>query len=151
MDLSKIEQSVKMIEEAKASYKKALEEAITPGLKYIAEKYGEQIQSIHVIASTPIFNDGEPCEHSSDWGVGYNWLGHYGMEDLLEDWFDDEEEKIEELMNAEIDVPTEVNNFVRQVLDPYFEEKLTTNYQVHIRFESNGTYILEEDEYDCGY
>jgi hypothetical protein len=73
------------------------------------------------------------------------------MEDLMEDWFDDEEDKIEELMNAEIDVPTEVNNFVRQVLDPYFEEKLTTNYQVHIRFESNGTYILEEDEYDCGY
>jgi hypothetical protein len=49
MDLSKIEQSVKMIEEAKASYKKALEEAIEPGLKYIAEKYGEQIQSIHIV------------------------------------------------------------------------------------------------------
>ena len=151
MDLSKIEQSVKMIEEAKASYKKALEEAITPGLKYIAEKYGEQIQSIHIIASTPSFNDGEPCEHSSDWGIGYNWLENYGMEYLLENWFEYGEGKIEELMNSEIDVPKEVNSFVSQVLDPYFEGKLMTNYQVHIRFETNGTYIIEEDGYDCGY
>ena len=155
MDLSKIEQSVKMIEEAKASYKKALEEAITPGLDYIAKTYGEQIQSIHIVGTTPSFNDGEPCEHSSDWGIGYNWLENYGMEHLLEDWFDldedDDAEKIEEMMNVDIDAPTEVNNFVSQVLDPYFEEKLHTNYQVHIRFESNGTYILEEDEYDCGY
>ena len=151
MNLSKIEQSVKMIEEAKASYKKALEEAIEPGLDYIAKTYGEQIQSIHIVGYLPSFNDGEPCVHSSDWGIGYSFLENYGMEHLIEDWFECEEEKIEEMMNVYIDTPTEVNDFVRQVLDPYFEEKLTTNYQVHIRFESNGTYILEEDEYDCGY
>jgi hypothetical protein len=150
MDLSKIEQSVKLMEEAEASYKKALEEAIAPGLDYIAKTYGEQIQSIHIIAYTPVFNDGEPCEHSSDWGVGYGWLENYGMEDLMKDWFEDEEERIEELMNAEINVPAEVNNFISKVLDPYFESKLHTNYQAHIRFE-DGSYILEEDEHDCGY
>jgi hypothetical protein len=148
--MNKIAEATKAIQAAKKAYNTALKEAVDPTLKHIAEHYGEQLDIITIIGSTPVFNDGEPCEHSTDWGVGYGWLVNYGIEYLMDDWFEDQEELIEALLEKDVAVPTEVNTFIREVLDPFFEEKLDTNYRVHIIFE-NGTYRLEENEYDCGY
>lgn len=148
--MNKIAETTKSIQMAKEAYSNALKEAVEPTLKHIAQEYGSEIDIITIIGYTPGFNDGEPCTHGSDWGFGYGILEDYGMEDFMEDWFEDDEEKIEELMNKLINVPNELNEFVRDVLDPYFEEKLETDYRVHIVFE-NGTYRIEEDEYDCGY
>jgi 2-hydroxy-3-keto-5-methylthiopentenyl-1-phosphate phosphatase len=147
--MNKISETTKAIQVAKEAYSNALKEAVDPTLKHIAEHYGEQLQIITLIAFVPGFNDGEPCEHSTDWGVGYSWLRNYGMEYFMDDWFEDREEQ-EKLLEKDVVVPAEVKTFIGQVLEPFFEEKLDTNYRVHIIFE-NGTYRIEEDEYDCGY
>lgn len=148
--MNKIAETTKAIQNAKEAYSIALKEAVNPTLEHIAKEYGHDIDMITIIGYTPGFNDGEPCTHGSDWGFGYGYLEDFGLEDFMEDWFEDDEEKIEELMNKSIEVPNELGEFVRDVLDPYFEEKLVTDYRVHIIFE-NGTYRIEEDEYDCGY
>jgi len=148
--MNKIAETTKSIQMAKEAYTMALKEAVEPTLKHIAETYGSEIDIITIIGYTPGFNDGEPCTHSSDWGFGYKYLEDFCLESYMEDWFEDDEEKIEELMNKEVTVPTELKEFVRDVLDPYFEDKMVTDYRVHIIFE-NGTYRIEEDEYDCGY
>lgn len=148
--MEKIAETTKSIQLAKEAYSIALKDAVEPTLKHIAETYGSEIDIITIIGYTPGFNDGEPCTHGSDWGFGYGFLSDYGLEDSMEEWFEDDEEKIEELMEKRIDVPKELKEFVRDVLDPYFEEKLETDYRVTIFFE-NGTYRIDEDEYDCGY
>ena len=150
--MNKIAETTNAIQVAKDAYSNALKEAVDPTLKHIAEYYGDKLDIITLVGSTPGFNDGEPCEHSSDWGVGYSFLTDYGLEDLMEDWFDeeDQEELVEELLEKQVEVPEEVKSFIGQVLDPFFEEKLDTNYRAHIIFE-NGTYRIEEEDYDCGY
>jgi len=148
--MDKVAETTKAINDAKDAYSVALKEAVNPTLEHIAKEYGNDIDIITIIGYTPGFNDGEPCTHSSDWGFGYGYLEDFGLESYMEDWFEDDEEKIEELMNKDIKIPKELREFVRDVLDPYFEEKMVTDYRVHIIFE-NGTYRIEEDEYDCGY
>jgi hypothetical protein len=150
MTETKIQESIRLIKEAAALYDKTVQDAFQPGLQYIAENYGNDIDIITIIGYTPGFNDGEPCEHSSDYMFGYSDLENYGGEYLMEDWFEDQEELIEKLLEKEVKVPAEVKTFVATALDEYFEKKLGTNYRVHIIFE-NGTYRIEEDEYDCGY
>lgn len=153
--MNKIAETTKAIQAAKEAYSNALKEAVEPTLNHISKEYGEQLNIITLIGYTPGFNDGEPCTHSSDWGVGYGFLADHGLEDSMEEWFEDEEgevqeELIEELMNKDVEVPQEVKDFISQVLDPYFEEKLETDYRVTVFFE-NGTYRIEEEDYDCGY
>lgn len=150
MELSKLEESNRLIAEAKSKYEQAIKDAIDPGLKYIAETYGEELGVITIIGWTPGFNDGEPCEHSTDHMYGYSDLQNYGMEYLLEEWFEDDEEKVNKLLEQDVKATDEVKMFVATALDEYFEEKFGTNYRVHILFENN-TYRIEEDEYDCGY
>jgi hypothetical protein len=153
--MTKITETTNAINAAKEAYSNALKEAVDPTLNQISKEYGDQLDILTIVGYTPGFNDGEPCTHGSDWGFGYSFLQDYGLEDSMEEWFEDEEgeiqeELIEELLNKKVDVPKEVNEFVSKVLDPYFEEKLETDYRVTIFFE-NGTYRIEEDEYDCGY
>ena len=148
--MEKITETTKSIQLAKEAYSIALKDAVEPTLKHIAETYGSEIDIITIIGYTPGFNDGEPCTHSLDYGFGYGFLSDYGLEYLMEDWFGDDEDKIEELMNKEVKVTQELKDFVSNVLDPYFAEKLVTDYHVTIFFE-NGTYRIDEDEYDCGY
>lgn len=150
MTETKIQESIRLINEAAAAYEKAVQDAFQPGLQYIAENYGNDIGVITIIGYTPGFNDGEPCEHSTDYMFGYRELDNYGMGYLLDEWFEDQPELIEELVEREVKVPAEVKTFVGTALDGYFEKKLGTNYRVHIIFENN-TYRIEEDEYDCGY
>lgn len=150
MTESKIEESVRLISEAKNKYSQAIADAIEPGLKYIAETYGDKLGAITIVGWTPGFNDGEPCEHSTDYMYGYSDLQNYGLEYLLDDWFDGDEDKIKRLLVQDVKVTDEVKMFVATALDGYIEEKHGTNYRVSIIFE-NGTYRIEEDEYDCGY
>jgi len=152
--MDKIAVTTKAIQDAKEAYSVALKEAVDPTLDHIAKNCGE-LDVITIIGYTPGFNDGEPCTHGSYWGFGWGFLAGYGIEDYVEDYIevDDEdllEEKMDELLNKKVTVSQEVEDFVREVLDPYFEEKLETDYRVHILFE-NGTYKIEEHEYDCGY
>lgn len=151
--LNKIKETTKQIAEAQEAYKNAVKDAVEPTLDHIAKEYGDKIDLITILGYTPGFNDGDPCEHGSDYGFGFEWLANYGLEDVVEDLVEDEEDveqKIEELMSKEVVVPEELKNFVGQVLDPFYKEKHETDYIVYIFFE-NGTYRIVEDEYDCGY
>jgi len=149
--MSKVDLAEKAIEAANLAHKKALEEAIEPALKYIAKEYGKELGLITLIGYTPWFNDGEPCTHTSDVLYGYSGLEDYGLEDRMGDWFEDEEEKIEELMEREVNLSSEVRKFGSGILLPYYEQKLHTDFLVHIFFDEDGTYRVEEDEYNCGY
>jgi len=146
MELDLIKNAIQDIEDAKLRHKKMLEDAIDPVLTHIAQNY--QINSIHFIGYTPGFNDGEPCTHSSDYGFGYDWLENYGLEDLVDEWFDDE--KADELRAIDTPDNQNVNEFCRLVLDPHFEETYVTDYRVHVHFE-DGTYRIQVEDYDCGH
>lgn len=150
MTETKIQESIRLIDEAAAVYEKAVQDAMEPGLKYIAEKYGNDLGIITILGWTPGFNDGEPCEHTTDHMFGYSELCNYGLEYLIDDWLEDNEDLAEELKEKRVKVQTEVSEFVSKVLDPLFEKKHGTDYRIHIIFE-NGTYRIEEAEYDCGY
>ena len=147
--MSKLEESNRLIAEAKGKYAKAIQDAIDPGLKYIAETYGEELGIISIIGWTPGFNDGEPCEHTTEHLYGYSALDSYGLEHLVEEWFDTD--RYEELLEKPPVSPAkEVKEFVYGALENWMNEKYQTNYRVHVIFE-NGTYRIEDDEYDCGY
>jgi hypothetical protein len=145
-----LNETTNAIRQAYADYTKAVEDAMAPGLEYIAKNYGENLGLIAIVGQTPSFNDGDPCEHSTDFAFGYADLENWGLEHYLDDWFEDQPEEIEAIYNKKVVVPAEVKEFVTTALDPYFESKLHTNYFIAIRFE-NGTYEIIEDEYDCGY
>ncbi len=151
--MSKLEESIRLIKEAKIKYEQEIKDAIDPGLKYIAETYGDELGVITILGWTPGFNDGEPCEHTTEHLYGYGALANYGLEYLVEDWFEgveNAEDKIEELLEKEVNTPKEVLEFVWNALENWADRKYETNYRVHFIFE-NGTYRIEEDEYDCGY
>ena len=151
--MSKLEESIRLIAEAKGKYAQAIQDAIDPGLKYIAETYGDELGVITILGWTPGFNDGEPCEHSTEHLYGYGALDNYGMEYLVEEWFEgveNAEDKIEELLEKEVNPAKEVREFVWNALENWVDEKYGTNYRVHFIFE-NGNYRIEQNEYDCGY
>lgn len=147
MTKTKLQESIEAISEAQVAYEKAVTDAMAPGLQYIADNYGKSLGSITILGWTPGFNDGEPCEHTTDVMYGYNELYNYGLEYLLEDWFTEEE--IENLPDT-WHVADEVKEFVSKSLEPYFEKKHGTDYRVTIIF-GEGIYKIDEGEYDCGY
>lgn len=146
--MTPIRKSIELISDSKKAYENMISEALTPGLKYIAETYGEELGFIGILGWTPGFNDGEPCEHTEDFMFGYKDLQDYGLECYLDDWFPDED--YEYILDRKVVLNDEIKEFVYNVLSPYYEQKMRTDYFVSIRFE-NCTYTIEEHEYDCGY
>lgn len=151
--MTKLEESIRLIAEAKDKYAQSIKDAIEPGLKYIAETYGDELGVITILGWTPGFNDGEPCEHSTEHLYGYRELSNFGLEHLVEEWFegvDNAEDKIEELFEKAVTPAKEVREFVSNALENWADEKHGTDYRVHFIFE-NGNYRIEKDDYDCGY
>lgn len=149
VEKTKLQESIDAITKAKVDYDKAVTDAIVPGLQYIADTLGSKIGAITIIGWTPGFNDGAPCEHSTDVIYGYNDLFNYGLEYLLEEWYSEEEEA-EKLSEQEYKPSKEITDFVELSLLPYYDSKNDTNYRVTIVF-TDGAYKIEEGEYDCGY
>lgn len=86
-----------------------------------------------VLGSTPSWNDGEACNHSSD--IDFCYYDHVDdSEDLLE---------------SEMDEDTE--NEVYMLIDEELIERVYgTDYKV-VAYRENGEIVVIQEDYDCGY
>lgn len=86
-----------------------------------------------VLGSTPAWNDGEACEHSSDVDFSYY------------DFIDDSGE----LPENEMDEDTE-NEVYMLVDEELIERVYGTDYKV-VAYRENGKIVVIQEDYDCGY
>lgn len=101
---------------------------------------------------TPGFNDGEPCVHSQRVVIGTSWGdGKY---------FDfSDEEDLEEFFEFNEETSTHVNTTCTSLdntgsyleeLQEIFQGIYGTNFELRISYV-NGSVVIEQDTYDCGY
>lgn len=151
----------KQIQAFEEELRKSAEGNLSEIFKELFDKH-QGLRKIVYQGYTPSFNDGEPCEHSSQGSVcnvywrTYSFGPYLSGDDLAEqyeDFFeldsDKETQHIEhsniacvDLSAAEQDV-----NALTEVIDIVYG----TNYQVLITLEDDGSVTIESDEYDCGY
>lgn len=105
--------------------------------------------------STPQWNDGDECTHSSEMftGVqrqGYNNRVYRDYESYdLGDRFTDEDG---EFVNSEADNQNLANaTSLLWEFDDLFQDVYGTNYEVVGRRNSSGQIVVEAEEYECGY
>ncbi len=159
------------VQELRRKAKDARQAALQPFLDELA-KTG-LVSLIVVRGYTPVFNDGEPCEHSSDYYVNIE-----GARDILEDFdfgdwtdelkhnrvwnpvartYDDVPEAPEHnrKLCAEhghvFDTPSEeIMQAIKAVIYDTIEEDFGTNYQV-VFLLNDGKFERSDEDYDCGY
>ena len=160
-----------------AKAKKARTEAMEPFLQALADS--GKVSLIVIRGYTPGFNDGEPCEHSSDFYVNIEEIANeeilgYGFEGLPFDteWLEDipstkkyvagrgYEPIVEGLMEAEkicaehghiwYTPDEEIISAISSVIYETIEEDFGTDYWVIFTLE-NGKMVRYEGHYDCGH
>lgn len=137
------------------------------------------VLKVATVGQTPSFNDGDICEHSSDYFTGewhYSSWGkpgvkYYDFEDngTVEEFFtgesdedEDDEDDESEAVVIGLEAATEEDHetFRKQaaaakgmmeVYDTIFERIYGTNYIVTAKRLADGTIEVENDEYDPGY
>lgn len=88
---------------------------------------------VAVIGSTPSWNDGDACEHSSEIDFCYY------------DYIDDSDDLPENEMTDAIEEE------VYSLIDEYLIERIYgTDYKV-LAYRENGEIVVEHEYYDCGY
>lgn len=108
------------------------EEMITEMFESIFEQYSE-LNGVAVLGSTPAWNDGEACEHSSD--VDFEYYDYIDdSEDLPDNEFSDETE-------------SEIYMLVDEEL---IERVYGTDYKV-VAYRLDGEIVIIQEDYDCGY
>lgn len=149
------ENIAKLQEEAKAARAAAVE----PFLDALAAS-GE-VSLIVIWGYTPGFNDGEPCEHSSDYVINVDdamsediFDRDMGLEELGEKLQDDDGDITAESCRAAGHVFGRASDTIRKAIkDVIFdtvEEEEGTDYYVAYVLE-DGKFVKREGEYTCGY
>lgn len=123
------------------------------------------VNKLAVLGWTPSFNDGDICSHSSEFfsGVISNYRGSRCIDaddySDVNDWFENVEE--DELEDGTVRLfqknTTEDNKVLSsaksalQAFEEIFERVYYTNFLVKAARLSDGTVIVEHEEYDPGY
>lgn len=126
------------------------------------------ISTIYIYGYTPGFNDGDPCEHTTDFYVnvervwlneldGVRMINRYALPkgvSLDDDDCDNEEEaqKIVESAGVQWQDPRDgdVNWAIGNVLIPMLDKEFETDYQVLFVIKDGKVERYHED-YNCGY
>lgn len=139
----------------------------------IFDKY-PSVKKLLTIGSTPYFNDGDLCTHSSEYFSGvastYSWSSnpsqlHYDYEDyndaetfFLEVHPDDRDDEDEDADQPNLDAITGLINeeavgakAMMEEFDTIFERIYGTNYIVSAVRLANGEIEVKNDDYDPGY
>ena len=102
---------------------------------------------------TPGFNDGDPCTHGVDWGVGGQNLSYMDQLDpeyrshLFNEFVGDEDEIPESKL---ADAPIGFEDVISEIIIPICDKRWETDYQVLIWIHQGEIKVLHDD-YDCGY
>lgn len=150
------------IAEFEAELRKSAETNLAEIFKELFDKH-QGLRKIVYQGYTPRFNDGEPCEHSSQGSVcnvrwyeyrdGRRWLTGDDLAEQYADFFeldsDKETQHIEHVNIACVDLSAAENdvNALTEIIDIVYG----TNYQVLITLEDDGSVTIKSDKYDCGY
>lgn len=137
----KIKTAIKDTNEAKRIYFDTAQKTFTSLLNEVAKTANDIGLYIAVVqGSTPSFNDGDLCTHSSEVLLDENDFSDYGYDP-------DEDTQVNELSE---DDEKMIIDLLLSYDDYYLQPKYNTNYQVVIRFKDGEANITYE-EYDCGY
>lgn len=155
------------IKELEAQYKKAVNDAAA---EVTAEILKSGIPFIVILGWTPGFNDGEPCEHSTDYMYSFDQLEDHGIElDFLSDDVQEElndvpawraPQEVKDAYDSDFNKISgydfrirnkDVESAIDNVLIPAFDNAYGTNYKITIWRDSDGVVHLEQDDYECGY
>lgn len=150
------------IAEFEAELRKSAETNLAEIFKELFDKH-QGLRKIVYQGYTPSFNDGEPCEHSSQGSVcnvhwktypsGNKWLTGDDLHEQYEEFFElesDEETNYVKHINSEcldLDAAEQDVATLSEIIDIVYY----TNFVVYITLEDNGSVTVESDEYDCGY
>jgi hypothetical protein len=85
-----LENTCKNILDLKRQLNEQIQSNLQVGLKYICDTYPDKIGSITILGWTPGFNDGEPCEHTTEYFINFNELNDHEIENLVENMLDSE-------------------------------------------------------------
>lgn len=164
MNLSDFQEVFVLIEQTHIEAYNCAKECLPDVLKeFFAKHVG--MKKIRFVGYTPSFNDGDPCNHYSDFGVGlyshqqttYRDSGFYiDSDDYSEDceFFDlelDEDEKIVSFANDGFKGDVEAMYQDMRTIGQIVELLYTTNYEVLVTLEDDGTVEVARDRYNCGY
>ena len=158
--MSKFEQ----FKEVKQQYEDFRKSVTTKFLKEVIKELGEKHGDFAIIIKgyTPSFNDGEPCEHSSNYSLCVGYRKSSYCETL---WFnyDDceatEDDSYIEFLEINTESMTSINSKFEgsaeflgdmSLLEDIVSEALYTNYEVKIKYKGGDT-VFEQDDYECGY
>lgn len=170
-----ITQLVQQYKESLRQLRKKLEQDGTGMLEEAFKEIFNKHQGLKVFAflgSTPSFNDGEPCTHSSETYIGGEfyykqaswgnyWQNDWDDRELLTEVFLENYEDIDESEPpSEGNTPLLVNRECKTLSQAFkdiqeFEEAVEmvygTNYLIIVRLEEDGSVSIDHEEYDCGY
>lgn len=165
---------LKMIEEMNtkiAELKDEVKKNGTQGLAEIAKDVFNQVEGLRkfvIVGYTPGFNDGEPCYHSSFYGIGgYHYAEHWrdkgtyyvGGDEVAEHENWEEFFEIDEFptypepivyANSGVKDQDKAYRLIGQ-LDDVCEVLYGTNYEVRVTLNDDGSVGVQVDDYDCGY
>lgn len=165
---------LKLIEEMNAqvaALKKQVTEQGIEGLQELGKEVFDQVEGLKkfvIVGYTPVFNDGEPCYHSSFYGFGnYSYGEHWrdkGSYYVSGDEVADHENWEEFFEIDEFPTYPEpivyANSGVKDSdlafkligqLDDVCEMLFNTNYEVRFTLNEDGSVTVDQDDYDCGY
>lgn len=116
-------------------------------LKPLFDKYPD-LNILGYVGTTPSFNDGEPCTHSSQFFTGLDNDFVYETGGFEEDFEYDEDERTH--LNSEcVDLHSvkEEGSVFEKIIEEFYE----TNYKIVVKREENGEITVHHDYYDPGY
>lgn len=130
------------LDEASRVYKELVESAFEPTMLGILSN--PDINRIIVLGWTPGFNDGEPCEHSTQ-----SYLNYTDREEEDADLNDSEETGGSYGKEFDWKENEELSEVIHR-FDSYLAGKYYTNFRLDIT-AANGQLVVADSEYDCGY
>lgn len=151
----------KKIAEFEDELRKSAETNLAEIFKELFDKH-QGLRKIVYQGYTPSFNDGEPCEHSSQGSIcnvrwrTYSYGKYLSGDDLhgqYEEFFElesDEDTNYVKHANSEcldLGAAEQDVNTLSEIIDIVYY----TNFVVYITLEDDGSVTVESDEYDCGY
>jgi len=109
---------------------------------------------IYVQGYTPLWNDGEACEHWSEYGVGVEklireeWL--FNSDDFFKDYISniedlDYDSDVEDIEGTFAEPDDEVEEIVKELILPALEKKYGTDYQALIVCHQGKITVKQED------
>lgn len=146
--VTKIEKIKELQSEIATILSYPLDEFINPFILTIQNEL-----KILVLGWTPVFNDGEPCEHSIEWCIGSEINEYEYVENFPNLFKGIKAEEIENEMDSiklrETTGEKGYNLMMEGVL-MWLDNMYGTDYAVLICIGKEGVKVVKE-EYDCGY